>query len=79
MDTVFKTLQTGLNLLMEPVPFTILTTLILIIYMFGVPRVADKLSLTFKSDSKILNKVLDGTNLRQLEFKTCIAGTFTHI
>lgn len=64
MDTVFKTLQTGSNLLMEPVPFTILSTLILIIYMFGVPRVANKLSLTFKSDSKILNKVLDGTKLR---------------
>lgn len=64
---------------MEPVPLTIVVTLLLVFYIFGVPRVADKLELTFKSDSKIINKVLDGTRLRSLEFKTCIAGTFTHI
>ena len=64
MDIVFKTMRQGQHLLMEPVSLTIIGTLLLVIYMFGVPRVADKLEFTFKSDSKILNKVLDGTKLR---------------
>ena len=35
--------------------------------------------MTYKKDSLLMNKVIKNTNLSTIEFKTCIAGTFTHI
>jgi len=46
-----------------------------IVFLFGVPRIKDPLVLTYKKDSRILNKILDNTNLRNLTFTTCYAGT----
>lgn len=48
-------------------------------YIFGVPRVKDPLILTFKEDSKIMNKLLKNTKLGSMVFTTCIAGTVSQI
>jgi len=50
-----------------------------ILYLFGVPKVVDPLQLTYKKDSKLMNKVLENTNLRNLSFTTCYAGTVSAI
>ena len=50
-----------------------------IYYLFGVRKVSDKLSLTFKKDSVLLLKVLKETNLETMEFKTCLAGTISTV
>lgn len=42
--------------------------------IFGVIRVTDKLQLTYKKDSKLLQQVLESSKLNQMEFRTCFAG-----
>ena len=56
-----------------------LTVATLIAFFFGVPYVKDPLILTYKKDSAKLNKILDNTNLRNLVFTTCYAGTICPI
>lgn len=46
-----------------------------IYYLFGVPKVVDKLQLHYKKDSNLVSKILEKTDLGSLEFKTCLAGT----
>jgi len=46
-------------------------------YIFGVPRFKDPLILTYKKNSKIINKILGNTELKNMCFKTCWAGTVT--
>lgn len=43
--------------------------------VFSVPRVADKLVLTYKSDSKKMKDILKETNLESMTFTTCLAGS----
>ena len=54
-----------------------LIALSIIGFLFGVPRIKDPLILTFKRDSKILNKVIANTKLGTMHFTTCYAGTFS--
>ena len=47
------------------------------LFLFGVPRFKDPLILTYKKNSKIINKILDNTDLKNMTFTTCWAGTVT--
>ena len=56
-----------------------LSAIALTYFFFGVPRVKDKLTLTYKKDSIILNKIIEFSKLSDLTFKTCYAGTISYI
>lgn len=50
-----------------------------IYYLFGVPKVNDKLNLIYNPDSALLNQVITHTDLGNLTFKTCLAGTINTV
>jgi phage-related holin len=50
-----------------------------IYYLFGVPRVSDRVNLIYKKDSELARRILANTELGNLTFKTCLAGTINTV
>mmetsp|Transcript_17731 Transcript_17731/g.30014 ORF Transcript_17731/g.30014 Transcript_17731/m.30014 type:complete len:121 (+) Transcript_17731:12-374(+) len=68
-----------LSLLGERTPsvwqLTLGASLSLFLYLFGVPQVRDPLLFYYKADSSKVKKVIEGTQLKNMAFTTCLAGT----
>jgi len=54
------------------------TTVSLIYYLFGVPKVRDKLQLHYKQESEVVQRIIDGSNLKNSEFVTSFAGSISY-